>query len=97
MASYLERLPIEQAERFELLAHDRRRELLQLLPEVDTPVDLDDLARELVAREQGVPISEIEGERVRRCRIALYHHHLPKLADAGVVTFDADHRTVALE
>lgn len=95
MESYLEHLPAEEPDRFRLLAHARRRELIRLLDEIDSPVSLDDLVRELVVQEREVPASEIDREQFRQCKITLYHRHLPRLADADVVEFDADRRIVA--
>lgn len=92
----LDELPIEEPEQLGLLAHARRRELLQLLNEIETPVELDDLTRELVVQEEEAPVSEIDREQLRKCKITLYHHHIPKLDDADVVEFDADRRTVAM-
>lgn len=95
MESQLDHLPAGEPEQFRLLAHARRRELIRLLDGVNTPLSLDDLARELVEQEREVTVSEIDREEFRRCKISLYHRHLPRLADAGVVEFDADRRIVA--
>lgn len=97
MDGQLKRLPVDQAELFALLSDARRRKVLQILHDVDTPATLTDLARELVAREGGARPGEVEQQRLRQRRISLYHNHVPKLADADVVEFDADERTVTLE
>lgn len=79
-----------------VLSNTRRRYIVRILREADAPLALADLARELLGREQEGPESAIDHEHVRRCQIRLYHTHVPCLADAGLVTFDSDRRTVTL-
>ena len=74
---------------FGLLADDRRRRALGYLSRTVGATDLDDLADELALRE-GDPS---DGRR-DRIRASLFHTHLPKLRDAGVVRYDAERGTV---
>jgi hypothetical protein len=70
--------------------HARRRELLRLLAEPDPPRKVGALARELSERRgcwAGSP-------EVRDAAVTLHHVHLPKLAAAAVVDYDADARVV---
>lgn len=55
---------------------------------------LDDLATRVAAWEAGVPDEEVTDERRRRLYVALYHSHVPKLAERGIVEFDAGRETV---
>lgn len=73
--------------RLDLLAPRRRRDLLRVLDGREGHVGLDDLAA-TVARRGDASEDEL--------RIILYQSDLPKLADAGVVDFDREARTVAL-
>ncbi|WP_049924765.1 DUF7344 domain-containing protein [Halopiger djelfimassiliensis] len=88
----------------DLLADRYRRAILQYLDERDSqqPVSLEDLADHVTLEEddrERSPLTECSdallGTR-RRVRISLRHVHLPKLAAAGVVDFDAETNTVTL-
>lgn len=74
----------------EALADARRREVLTVLTRIEDPTSLADLA-ERVAAAAGPAVS------ADRVRIALDHLHLPKLADAGIVSYDREDRTVTYE
>lgn len=83
---------------FELLANQRRRNILSHLTEHRTPIAMADLAVEVTASETGISprVSQIEkGEEISVHR-SLVHVHVPKLADANVVEYDHDRETVAL-
>lgn len=73
----------------ELVADSRRRAILRHLDESEpgVPVETDALVDRLLATEDDA--SDSEGCR-RRLAIELHHHHLPKLADAGLVAYDPD-------
>lgn len=81
---------------FEALAHDRRQRVLDVLDDAETTLSLSDLARG-VARRENARQPGVDGETVRRVRLSLYHWHVPKLADVGLVDYDADRKTVRLE
>lgn len=89
-------MDVNEDGQFRLLADDRRRALLAVLDPDGPPVALADLARQLAALEsESATDSEGRLADARRISRSLYHVHVPKLADAGVVSFDADRRTVA--
>jgi predicted transcriptional regulator len=81
---------------FDLLADARRRYLLYYLREHET-APVEELA-DAVAGWRGPAGGEgdIAPAEHERARTALVHVHLPKLADAGVVTFDHDDATATL-
>ena len=83
---------LRRDERYELLAAERRRLAVDVLSERDTPVALDDLAAAVAARE--TTESDPGADAVNRTAISLHHVHLPRLADAGVVEYDATDRRV---
>lgn len=73
--------------RFEILSDRRRRFVLLALAEENGSYTLRDLAERVVAWEEEKPHREVtEGER-KRVSVSLYHVHLPKLSDAGIVEF----------
>jgi hypothetical protein len=67
----------------------RRRYVLYALAE-DPEWTLQELATRLVAWEEGVEDDDVGPNCRERRYISLYHTHVPKLADEGVVEFDAD-------
>jgi len=81
---------------YELVRDARRRAILSVLDPTGPPVALADLARQVAAHEMDETLETVTGgPQVRRTYISLSHVHVPKLADAGVVSFDADRQTVA--
>lgn len=85
-----------QDELFRVLAHPRRRFTLQYLQTVETPLPVDELTTELVAWEDQRTGSDQSRDDRTGIKISLVHSHLPKMADAGVVTYDATRQTVML-
>jgi len=74
----------------------RRRSVILLLTESpDLPLSVRELARQIAALEQNVPLNEATGEPYRNVYNALSQTHLPMLADAEVVIYDSDRQTVA--
>ena len=76
---------------FGLLTDERRRYALHYLSTNVGAVSLDDLA-EQIALWEGTPTKS----RYERILTDLYHRHLPRLTDAGVVRYDPDRETVEL-
>ncbi|WP_293027347.1 hypothetical protein [Natronococcus sp.] len=66
----------------ETLVHPVRTQLYAMLAELDRPVSVDTLAAELIERDVD---SLSEGSEAR---LALYHVHLPAMADVGAIEFD---------
>lgn len=60
-----------------------------------TPLDQVDLAQDLCLDGGARPSSDAEFEAIERCYVGLYHLDVPKMADAGLVEFDSDRRSVA--
>lgn len=82
---------------YEALAHPRRRYLCYTLLE-DTEWSLTELATKVTAWENNSPEHAVTPEQRNRVYVALYHAHVPKLADEGVISFDeATERIVAAE
>lgn len=68
-----------------LLSSERRRILLDVLDERSIPVDVEELALAIAEREEGV--DSLRADDVERVAISLHHHHLPRLADGGIVDY----------
>lgn len=83
---FAEAAELTESEWHRLLANERRRLVLDVLADRTTPVTLDDLAAAVAAREEGLDAADA----VESVKLTLYHAHLPKLADLGVLGFDPD-------
>ena len=77
--------------RHRILSSKRRRVLLGVLDDRQTPVDLDVLADAVETRENDGDARSDGSEPVA---ITLHHNHLPRLAEAGVVEYDPTARRV---
>ncbi|MUV86264.1 hypothetical protein GJ631_06675 [Natronomonas sp. CBA1123] len=87
---------LSQDAAFDLLSNARRRLALKYLLEQDTPVGIDELAAHVAAVENDTEIEQLDEKQRKRTYVSLYQTHIPKLAKAGVVEYDPDERTVAL-
>lgn len=75
--------------RYELLAVERRRIALAVVADSDGPLTLHELASAVAEREADAP----DADDAEAVAISLHHVHLPRIADAGIVTYDtADKR-----
>ncbi|AEH36406.1 DUF7344 domain-containing protein [Halopiger xanaduensis] len=85
------------AEALTLLADtDRRRAVAALLETETTTIDA--LSERLAdARRQDDAGVESDADRFERTKIGLIHDHLPRLADHGVLEYDARNGDVVLE
>lgn len=72
---------------FDVLSDSRRRFILTYLQEHDTPMALMDVVDELATWEHEADITDIPAKEVSSISISLYHRHLPKMADAGIVEY----------
>ena len=82
---------------FEGLAHSRRRLVLDVLSHQLHPIHVETLAREVRARELGVTEQDVSAKQAERTAVSFYHSHLPKLADAGLLSWDRADDIVAYE
>lgn len=81
---------------FDLLSNRRRRYVLNYLLRVDRPVSIQELSKELATWEFDVDEDELTDQQEKRIYVALYQTHIPKLEDAGVITYDSDAGLVEL-
>lgn len=80
---------------FGVLTDETRRRVLEILDGSPAAVSEQDLAERLAVRagssESGAETSDVAAS----LRVRLYHVHLPKLADHGIVDWDREEETVA--
>lgn len=73
----------------DLLTDAHRRYVLKHLTQESETVDFDTVAASLAARDAG-QTRESQSTSSTSIEVQLHHIHLPKLVDAGVITFDED-------
>jgi DNA-binding transcriptional ArsR family regulator len=81
---------------FEILSNPRRRFTIYYLRQRGEAVDLQELAAQVAAWENEVPVDELTKQERKRVYVSLYQTHIPKLADAGIISYDQDEGTVEL-
>lgn len=82
--------------RCDSLVHPRRRYVVSRLREAARPLELTELAEYVAEEEADAREDEVSVERVNDARIDLYHSHIPKLADVGLVRYDRKRKVVEL-
>ena len=82
------------AETFELLASSRRLHALFVLRERGEPVAVPALAEEIADREHRS--DDTPEEVVDRVSVGLWHAHVPKLRESGVLAYDSETDRVEL-
>lgn len=75
---------------FDVLSSPRRRRLLQLLHQRDGKHELKDLAANVAAAEVGSSVDDLTKAERKRVYISCYQTHLPRLVEAGLVSYDTD-------
>ncbi len=88
--------PLSKDTVFDLLSNSRRRFVLHYLERADGPVRLSTLAAEIAATENEVTVDELTSQQRKRTYVSLYQTHIPKLQDAGAVSYNAETGTVEL-
>lgn len=67
-----------------------RRIVLAVLAHRQRSATLDELAEAVVEHNDDIVATASSDDTAGRSKTSLYHCHVPKLAEAGLVTFDAD-------
>jgi hypothetical protein len=75
---------------FDLLSSRRRRFVLNRLQRQPEGVEIGDLATQLASYENDAPPGELSRKERKRIYVSLYQTHVPKLEEAGVITYDSD-------
>ncbi|SNZ03082.1 hypothetical protein SAMN06269185_0186 [Natronoarchaeum philippinense] len=71
------------------VASDRRRAVLSVLADVTSPIDAGVIARGVAVREAADDTRSLS-DRIEDVHVSLHHVHLPKLADAGLLSYDSE-------
>lgn len=79
--------PFSVDETLNVLGNERRRYVIRCFEQHGNVISLPDLADEVAVREFDARIKEIPADEVKRIYVSLYHSHIPKLADVGLVTY----------
>jgi len=75
-----------------MLANERRRSVLSVLDDQETPVTLGTIAREVADHE--ATLASPDTDDVRKVQVSLHHVHLPKMTAFGVLEYDATTRRI---
>jgi DNA-binding transcriptional ArsR family regulator len=78
---------LELDEVFAALGDTRRRYLLYTLVNEKSEVPLTELAANIAAWEENKPVSEVTDDEHMDVYVSLYHIHVPKLVDVGIVDY----------
>lgn len=81
---------------FESLAHQRRRDAVSCLAADGESMPVRTLAHVVAQRERDEPGAGILTDEAAAVHTALHHQHVPKLVEAGTVTYDREHGLVSL-
>lgn len=73
---------------FEVLKNQRRRRVLDYLDGSTEPVTLSDLAEHIAGLENDKEPRLITSSERKRVYVGLYQSHLPKMDDAGAISYD---------
>lgn len=83
------------SETLELLVPERRQTVLEVLhASPQRPIPVSTLADHVACDEYDCDVETLTTEQRKRVYIALYQSHLPTLAQANVVSYDADESLV---
>ncbi|WP_224335752.1 DUF7344 domain-containing protein [Haloprofundus halobius] len=74
-------------ELLDVLADERRRRILDTIERADARLPVEILANALAPDDSS-------DDEIKTVQVSLVHTHLPRLADAGLLTFDRDDRAV---
>jgi hypothetical protein len=87
-------MPYSFDQTLDLISVARRRTLLYHLKDRGTgTIPLDDLVDAVATRERAIPARDTP-DSVESVRVSLVHAHLPRLADLGILDYDAESSTV---
>lgn len=88
--------PGEKDRVFEVLAHPCRRFVLRYIDGPGDDATVTELAAAMAAAGIESKSPDASARGIDAVESTLYHVHVPKLTDAGLVRFDPNHRTVML-
>ena len=77
-----------------VLSDRRRRFVVDILVGRQSPISLNVLARAVATRIPAAPADSVAGDAPEEIATTLHHRHLPKLAEANVLEYDPETKTV---
>jgi len=81
---------------FEILSNTRRRMVLYYLREYSGSATVQELASQIAALENEIPVSDLTRQQRKRVYVSLYQTHLPKLEQTGIIEYDDEREEVFL-
>lgn len=78
-----------------LLSDRRRRLFLEVVTAYEEELTLADAAEAVAEREAGQSVVELSPERIKEVYISLYHDHLPRLLEAGLLEYEQERDLVS--
>jgi DNA-binding transcriptional ArsR family regulator len=75
---------------FEVLGNGRRRHVIRALRQAEGPLELGELAEQVAAWENDIPLGDVTYQQRKRAYTALQQSHLPKMDEAGALHYDSD-------
>jgi len=78
----------------DLCRHRNRRLVLAALEDRQRPATMDDLVDVILEQSHHTSRTETADDTVTQVETALHHLHLPKIAEAGLVTYDTERRRI---
>ncbi|SFR47806.1 hypothetical protein SAMN04487947_1901 [Halogeometricum rufum] len=88
--------PLSARDAFDILSNDRRRFALHYLMQEEEAPSLNQLSRHVAAWENDVPPEAVTSTQRRRVHVALHQTHLPRMDDAGIVTYESSADPICL-
>jgi len=88
---------ISQDLAYDLLSSSRRRFVISTLRSENGSMELNELSERLAAWENDTPVEDLTDQQIKRIYVSLYQTHIPKLSEAGVVSYDQDTGQISLE
>lgn len=77
-------------EALHVLAEHRRRLTLEVVRDHDEAITLPDIADEVAVREYDRSLSDLHAETVAEVYTSIYHDHLPRLVEVGLLQYDQE-------
>ncbi|MFC7045395.1 hypothetical protein ACFQH6_08245 [Halobacteriaceae archaeon GCM10025711] len=81
---------------FDVLSNPRRRYVLYYLRRHEESAKLKEIADQIAAWENDLPVEELSSQQRKRVYVSLYQTHIPKLESAGIVDYDENEGIVSL-
>jgi DNA-binding transcriptional ArsR family regulator len=82
---------------FEVLSNRRRRFALHYLQHADKAVEIGELSERVASWENDIALEEVDSAARKRVYTSLQSHHLPKMDEQGIVSYDERAGVVELD